>query len=93
MTEQNLKEAIETTREWLIKNGMIGGISITMTDANVDLVLSALDKQIPKKPKENLYRHDELCAGICVCGGVVYKGNCVYCPHCGQKLDWSKKDD
>lgn len=62
------------------------------------LAISALEKQIPKKPKkkeENQYSafYDcPCCGGYLVskidgelCGGQEYK----YCCRCGQALDWS----
>ena len=58
------------------------------------LAISALKKQIPKKPDENRYPW-----AICPsCGGSVYidkvqehimNNENTYCEHCGQTLDWS----
>ena len=58
------------------------------------LAISALEKQIPKKPIDNRYPWV-----ICpLCGGSVYvemvqehiKNNeTTYCEHCGCALDWS----
>lgn len=48
---------------------------------------SAIEKQIPEKPKKNL---DGNLA--CQCGFVVQNGKrrkCIYyCTYCGQRLDW-----
>ena len=53
-------------------------------------------RETPKKVKqyteETSYQHDEI-FGICLnCGKdeIEYKSN--YCPHCGQKLYWEKKN-
>lgn len=53
-------------------------------------------RETPKKVKqyteETSYQHDET-FGICLnCGKdeIEYKSN--YCPHCGQKLYWEKKN-
>lgn len=55
--------------------------------------LSALEKQIPRKPiggfdfANNEY---EIC---CQCSAIVQDGEwkANYCPDCGQALDWSEK--
>lgn len=52
--------------------------------------INALEKQIPKKPKERD------CIGfntlVCpVCKGALYLYE-PYCDNCGQKLDWSDSD-
>ena len=59
-----------------------------------EAAVSALEKQIPKKPNENRYPW-----AICPsCGGSVYidkvqehimNNENTYCEHCGQALDWS----
>lgn len=61
----------------------------------LNLVLKALDKQIPQKPLEVVYPW-----AICPsCSGSVslenvqeylYNQETSYCEHCGQALDWSK---
>lgn len=54
-----------------------------------DIVIEALEKQIPKKP----YRHD---ADYYVCPNcdcqVVWQWFEGYCEHCGQALDWSEEE-
>ena len=53
-----------------------------------EVAIEVLEKQIPKKPKENL---DGNLA--CQCGFVIQNGKnrkCIYyCTYCGQALDWS----
>jgi hypothetical protein len=60
-------------------------------------ILSALEKQIPKKPIEDRYP-----GCVCpACGGSVYLKNIqerimisktTYCEHCGQALDWGDSE-
>ena len=55
-------------------------------------IKSALEKQIPKKPKiyNNIYPKDLYECPLCECGlraNASWKDN--YCPKCGQKIDWS----
>ena len=46
------------------------------------------NRLIPKKPTKDKYVPElDFCSE---CGTEVT--NCNYCPHCGQKLDWSEKE-
>ena len=55
----------------------------------VNLALEALEKQIPKKPRETR------CALMCSsCGHKITEKGCkklnrLYCKKCGQAIDWS----
>ena len=57
---------------------------------NMEMIVQALEKQIPKKPHKNF---EKLSGVWCSCGKYFGKGYFVdkpiYCPNCGQKLDWS----
>ena len=60
---------------------------------NMELIINALEKQIPKKPHKNF----EKFSGVwCSCGKYLGKGYFVdkpiYYPDCGQKLDWSDEE-
>ena len=50
----------------------------------VDIAISALDKQIPKKP---------IGFGGCPVCYQPMSTSPNYCPHCGQKLNWSNSND
>lgn len=50
----------------------------------------ALEKQIPKKP--NIHEGFMTVARCPVCNEITAFKN-EYCSGCGQKLDWSKRDD
>ena len=62
---------------------------------NLELAISALEKQVPKKPikdrkQEIRYTSSYSCPS---CGdGFTGTGIADYCYHCGQKLDWSVEE-
>lgn len=80
----------------------LGGLKteeeINLYNSVVEEITSSLPtRDIPKKVKqyteETSYQHDEI-FGLCLnCGKdeIEYKSN--YCPHCGQKLTWSKNNN
>ena len=58
-----------------------------------ELAISALKKQIPKKPTHIINDDYAECPA---CGNANFEygirnWGCKYCPDCGQALDWSKK--
>jgi len=69
-----------------------------------DLAISALEKQIPKKPEEkilirqdnyndgtNIPRYDWWCSN---CHSETMGTNLIYyCPTCGQAIDWGNEDE
>ena len=60
---------------------------------SIEIAIQSLEKQIPKKPHKNF----EKFSGVwCSCGKYLGKGYFVdkpiYCPDCGQKLDWSDEE-
>lgn len=73
------------------------GIDYRVNNLVIYEAISALEKQIPKKPIENRYPW-----AICpICGGSVYLENVqehimnqekTHCEHCGQALDWSEEE-
>lgn len=54
------------------------------TEEAIDMAIKALEKQIAKKPIDRIAYYD------CPCCGEVDIIGCLYCPVCGQKLDWSE---
>jgi hypothetical protein len=81
----------------VVNNGLTITIDGAMGHFPKEFVVSALEKQIPKKPIENRYPW-----AICpICGGSVYLENVqehimnqekTHCEHCGQALDWSEEE-
>ena len=66
-----------------------------LSKGEADLVISALEKQIPKKPLgiENDNRYG--CVLECFECKTILSGSeerPLYCPECGQKIDWSVKE-
>ena len=66
------EEAIIDIRENI--QPIVGGKSL-------DIAISAIEKQIPKKPRKT--KNEIVCP---TCGTLV--GSSPYCRYCGQKLSW-----
>ena len=63
----------------------------------IGYAIQALERQIPKKVNlRHIRKYDGFDDGECPnCGMSVSRecdGNDVFCPDCGQKLDWSDED-
>lgn len=93
----NKQEAIETLKE-LNENYF----SDEFDEANEALVegISALKKQIPKKPDFEGDGYADGClvydTWICPCCGKHYEvdyDDYKHCPSCGQAIDWSGEDE
>ena len=67
-------------------------------DKDIDLITSIVKKEIPRSPIRNGYLYDPDRSHVYVgwkcsnCGTKyrVYYADYDYCPHCGQRLDWSE---
>lgn len=80
-----IKEAIRAIRHDLHWNLLKG-----YQEDVAKIAISALEKQIPKKPIRLLYYE----VGDCpFCETTVYISEDGFCPSCGQALDWSETDD
>ena len=57
--------------------------------------ISALNKQIPRKPLGGIDFAGNEYRICCECSAIVQDGEwrANYCPDCGQALDWSDTDD
>ena len=71
------EEAIIDIRENI--QPIIGGKSL-------DIAISAIEKQIPKKPRKT--RTEIVCP---TCATLI--GSSPYCRYCGQAIDWSDTND
>ena len=80
-----IEEAIKDIKENIQPS--VGGKSLEMA-------IEALEKQIPKKPIKTQDIEGITYFYCCKCsrvvGGKSYKF--LYCPKCGQKLDWSVEE-
>ena len=63
-------------------------ISIWNTRVYPKEAQEAIEKQKPKKPDGGIDKYGFV-IGCCKSCDAVIDGDCQYCPHCGQKLDWS----
>lgn len=60
----------------------------------VNLALEALEKQMPKKPKDKFtVPYDILAWGICPYCGEGVNSDMKFCSECGQALDWSADEE
>ena len=71
------EEAIIDIRENI--QPIVGGKSL-------DIAISAIEKQIPKKPRKT--RTEIVCP---TCATLI--GSSPYCRYCGQAIDWSDTND
>ena len=71
------EEAIIDIRENI--QPIVGGKSL-------DIAISAIEKQIPKKPRKT--RTEIVCP---TCATLI--GSSPYCRYCGQAIDWSNTND
>lgn len=97
---KGFKELLEECKEFVADDPVYYGLELSTKE--VRLVVEALEKQIPKKPKklsyEPLIRHgwEYECPQ---CGkaiginsvGFDFTDEYPFCPSCGQKIDWSDK--
>lgn len=72
-------------------NGLLHGASGKTKGEYVDCIINALEKQIPKKPKNfQKCNFPEPSTGDCpVCGEFLIDFTDNFCGCCGQKIDWS----
>ena len=69
-------------------------------DQDIDLIESIVKKEIPISPIRNGYWYDPDRSQVHVgwkcsnCGTKyrVYYADYDYCPHCGQRIDWSNEE-
>lgn len=74
-------------------------------EVNIRKILEAIEKQIPKKPKINHYEEkgENPYTKICCPNGChiqlfpvtekQFAHEHVYCPKCGQRIDWSEEGE
>ena len=69
-------------------------------DQDIDLIKSIVEKEIPRSPTRFGYWYDpdESCVHVgwkCSNCGTKYRvcyTDYDYCPHCGQRIDWSEEE-
>lgn len=65
------------------------GKSLKLNNNGINIVISALEKQIPKKYIRNNGNYDCPVCGFPVMDVCARKKK--YCDHCGQAIDWSEQ--
>lgn len=84
-----IKEALTIARS---TNPLLrGSLPCPATGEYVEVIIQALEKQIPKKPNRLGFTGQYTCRK---CGDAIFglrEGIDLYCPHCGQKQDWSNE--
>jgi hypothetical protein len=75
----------------IVNNGLTTVVDGALGHFPKEFVVSALKKQIPKKPNIHGYREGREVNTISYTCPICNKhiGRDAYCKHCGQKLDWS----
>lgn len=59
----------------------------------LNIAISALEKQVAKKPKDgSISTKAGVIGANCICGRIIFGGE-LYCKRCGQKLDWSEVEN
>lgn len=80
------EEALEIITNAIQKDGMT-----REQDMALAIAQTALEKQIPKKAivEKDKVKFRIICGNCPVCASSVYSKVNLFCPKCGQALDWS----
>lgn len=94
MDEKKVREAIEVIKANYPTSGYY------MLRESLDIAIEALEKQLPKRPRENgmsdglikktKYYTCQTCGNCLLTEMMNERQNASYCWDCGQKLDWSE---
>lgn len=95
MNEKELKDALQEAKYTLTKYKVGEHFMMGLTENSINTIISALDKQIPKKPLGDLHCVPHFRCPSCKSSvrTLVSSTKTPYCAWCGQKLDWGEKDD
>ena len=94
MDEKKVREAIEVIKANYPTSGFY------MLRESLDIAIEALEKQLPKRPRENgmsdglikrtKYYTCQTCGNCLLTEMMNERQNTNYCWDCGQRLDWSE---
>lgn len=94
MDEKKVREAIEVIKANYPTSGYY------MLRESLDIAIEALEKQLPKRPRENgmsdglikrtKYYTCQTCGNCLLTEMMNERQNTNYCWDCGQRLDWSE---
>lgn len=93
----DIEKAIECCERFKAVTEVYGSANSSKADIkSFDLAISALEKQIPKKPIlriENAWNEAQIpIYECCSCGCDNISGELNYCFECGQAIDWSVEE-
>jgi len=95
MNKQEIEKAIEELKYQ--EDMRAKGIDYQVDNLVINTAVSALEKQIPKKPEWNLQNDAILCpcCGLDLMGGVEIDSEIdpEHCWNCGQAIDWRNEDE
>ena len=93
MNEKELKDALQEAKETLKKQKVQEPFGLCISANGIDIILSALDKQIPKKPRGDLHCVPHFRCPSCTSSVRTYVDSIKkpYCEWCGQCIDWSEE--
>ena len=89
---KNIKGTIisSTRGDWGFEYRHVGDIE--SIKKHLDIIEQALKRNEPMKPQTKTYTNGFFMRRACsVCDTTIQK-EFVYCPYCGQKLDWSDEE-
>lgn len=91
MTESEAIEKLKNMRLYMQITDENNGCKFTEDDYKAnEMAIQALEKQMPKKPKErDCIGFDTLACPECKMALYLYE---PYCDNCGQKIDWSDEE-
>jgi rubrerythrin len=99
----DIKKSIEVLKEQIIKNEKIldglpekaraGATDLSNVVKACHVAISALEKQIPKKPKQYTDTFKMTYYFCPICEYVRITGNQKRCDVCGQKIDWEVESE
>jgi uncharacterized protein (UPF0212 family) len=90
----DIEKAIEVLKEQYTTVGKCLSIKeATEQNTAINLAISALEKQIPKKPKQytDIFKMTYYFCPICEYVRII--GNQKRCDVCGQKIDWEEENE
>ena len=99
----DIKKSIEVLKEQIIKNEKIldglpekaraGATDLSNVVKACHVAISALEKQVPKKPKQYTDTFKMTYYFCPICEYVRITGNQKRCDVCGQKIDWEVENE
>lgn len=87
MKTETLKQWIEESKSVIIYHA--DGSACQLTDEDVRMIVDALEKQIPKKPKDGRLYYECPSCGLFVGDDLIQH---IRCESCSQIIDWGEEE-